>query len=140
MALWRVSSRFKKSVYEREFYTKDGQTIIIETGFRWGSWFVETASDTPPVINGVDDDCEEETDMLNFATDDEIISVELDYMSDGWYNDIKFPDGMSEDEQEKLTALWEAEWSNGLESEGWLASDCEQVVYGPTDVERVSYE
>ena len=51
MATWKISNQEKKSVIETEIWrnSKTDQTVTIETGWRWGEWFVE--SDTEPKID-----------------------------------------------------------------------------------------
>lgn len=36
MATWRLETLDKKSVYEREFWKKDGIRVEVVTGYRWG--------------------------------------------------------------------------------------------------------
>ena len=36
MATWTISPAWKKSIIERNYYTKDDNTVVIETGWRWG--------------------------------------------------------------------------------------------------------
>jgi hypothetical protein len=48
MATWKVSPYYKKSCEEHEYYTKDGMTIVRQTGFRGASFIVETSDDNPP--------------------------------------------------------------------------------------------
>jgi hypothetical protein len=42
MALWKIEPTFKKSLLERCYYFKDGKTMMIETGWRWGEFTCET--------------------------------------------------------------------------------------------------
>ena len=66
MAEWNVQPTWKKSVIERQQMTKGDNTIIIETGWRWGEFIVYTDDDNPPNIEaGVDMfDCGYETEMV----------------------------------------------------------------------------
>ena len=50
MATWNVQPTYKKSVIERQRMYKDGQSFIVETGWRWGSFECETEDDNPPLI------------------------------------------------------------------------------------------
>ena len=49
MAIWKISNLHKKNAVERQFWTRDGKTIIREEGFRWGTWSCE--SDEKPDVN-----------------------------------------------------------------------------------------
>jgi hypothetical protein len=70
MATWSVKPAWKKSIIERNYLTKDGNTVMIETGWRWGEFTVETEDDNPPNIEaGVDIyDCGYESELVE--TDD----------------------------------------------------------------------
>ncbi len=55
MAEWSVKPIWKKSIIEKNYYHKDGQQVVIETGWRWGEFTVYTDDDNPPNIEaGVD--------------------------------------------------------------------------------------
>ena len=69
MATWSIKPEWKKSIIERNHLTKDGNTIVIETGWRWGEFHIETQpsdGDTPPVL-------EEGVDLYNCGYDCEMI-------------------------------------------------------------------
>jgi hypothetical protein len=48
-----------------------------------------------------------------------------------------WPEGMDEDEMERLTDIFNEDGTEGLENEGWDNSDTEYFVTGPLDVEFV---
>ena len=50
MATWSVKPTWKKSIIERNYLSKGDNTIMIETGWRWGEFTVETDDDNPPNI------------------------------------------------------------------------------------------
>ena len=50
MATWKVEPTWKKSIIERQYWIKEGNTIVEETGWRWGSFYVYTDDDNPPEI------------------------------------------------------------------------------------------
>ncbi len=55
MATWSVKPEWKKSIIERNYFTKDDNRVMIETGWRWGEFTVYTDDDNPPDIeSGVD--------------------------------------------------------------------------------------
>ena len=137
MANWTVSTVNKKSCEEHEIWTKDGMEIRRISGFRWASFDVETNDDNPPEFEfrstpeGSDD--LDSIDMYN-CCENNIENVELISMDDGWYGDIIFPDDMPEEEQERLLELWEEEYYDGWEGEGWVLDETEAWVWGPIEV------
>jgi hypothetical protein len=140
MAIWRVSTYYKKSCEEHEYYYKDGQTIVRKTGFRWGSFFVETDDDNPPkfefdYVPGGDG----RLDSINMydCCVNNIVGSELEHMSDGCWEDIEFPEEMDDEEQERLTELFDESSIYEVleESEGWSQNDTEAWVWGPILIE-----
>ena len=141
MATWTVSTYYKKSCEEHEHYTKDGMTIIRKTGFRGGTFIVETTDDSPPefefdLVPGGDG----KYDSINMydCCYNNIENVELDNMWDGWFEDIDFPSDMPEEEQERLQELIEEEGDiyDVLENqEGWIQSETEAWIWGPILIE-----
>ena len=115
MATWQIEPSWKKSLAERMHFVKDGKRIIIETGWRWGTFICETEDDTPPVI-------EEGTDL--FDCDYE---VEMQETSDGCWEEREFH-GFSEEEEEAMEEwLDENSWWD-LEEEGWDQVDNEMII------------
>ena len=55
MARWKIEPTWKKSLIERMYFTKGKKQIIVETGWRWGSFECETEDDNPPLIEEGDD-------------------------------------------------------------------------------------
>ena len=140
MASWKVSTYFKKSCEEHEYYVKDGQTIVRKTGYRGCSFFVETNNDNPPefefdfVPEG--DGKKDSIDMYSCSYNN-IENVELDTMWDGCWEDIVFPEDMDEEEQERLMEVIE-EYGvyDALENEeGWTQTDTEAWIWGPILIE-----
>lgn len=140
MANWKVSNYYKKTVEEHEHYVKDDMTIIRKTGFRGGSFFVETNDDNPPefvfdyVPNG--DGKKDSINMYN-CIDKNIENVELDSLWDGCWEDIVFPDDMDEEEQERLMELIDEDGIYEVleEQEGWTLTDSEAWMWGPILIE-----
>ena len=143
MATWTVKTQDKKSVEEHEIWTKDGKTIRRITGFRWGSWIVETSDDNPPEFeftevpngNGKLDSID-----MNNCYENNIENVELDSMVDGWYGDVQYPDDMDEDEIERLNELWEEEGYDAWENEGWYLDETEAWIWGQIEILNESGE
>jgi hypothetical protein len=141
MTNWKVSPYYKKSCEEHEYYTKDGMTIVRQTGFRGASFIVETSNDNPPefefdyVPGG--DGSKDSIDMYNCCVNN-IENVELDSMWDGCWEEIEYPEDMGEDEKERLQALIEEEGDvyDVLENqEGWTQSETEAWIWGPILIE-----
>ena len=123
-----VSTVNKKSVEEHEYWQKDGNTIIRVTGFRWGSWMVTTSDDEEPqfvrVRNPLGNELEDSIDMYS-CYENNIEDTELNSLDDGWYLDIVYPDDMDEEEQERLSELWDEDSYEGWESDGWVQTETE---------------
>ena len=124
MAEWSVKPQWKKSVIERNYLTKDGNTIMIETGWRWGEFIVYTDDDNPPDIEaGVDIyDCGYETEL-----------VECD---DGCWEEQDM-DECDEETQQWLEEFFEEgnSWLD-LEEHGWTQGDCEMIIDSDLIIER----
>ena len=98
MATWTVSTHYKKSCQEVEFWVRrEGEGKIITTnGFRYGEWTVETTDDNPPEFEFTfvpgGDGKKDSINMLDCEVNN-IESVELVEMFDGgcWY-DTEFVD------------------------------------------------
>ena len=140
MANWKVSTYYKKSCEEHEHYTKDDQTIIRKTGFRGASFFVETTDNNPPEFEFTfvpgGDGVKDSINMYDCVYNN-IENVELDTMWDGCWEDIVFPESISEDEQEAYQERF-AEFSvyEVLEDEdGWSQSETEAWIWGPILIE-----
>ncbi len=121
MATWTISNYHKKNAVEKQFWVKDGVTIIKEEGFRWGSWSCESEERPDVDLNNPDG-----YDVLNTDYD-----WEMQDMEDGCWADWTFPEDMPEEEQERIQALWEEEWFDGLEGDGWYNDETEHWIYGP---------
>jgi hypothetical protein len=52
-------------------------------------------------------------------------------MEDGCWADWTFPEDMPEEERERIQTLWEEEWFDGLEGDGWYNDETEHWIYGP---------
>ncbi len=121
MAIWKITNATKKNAVERQFWIKDGVTIIKEEGFRWGIWSCE--SDEQP---DVDLDNSDGYELM--STDYE---WEMEEMIDGSWVDWTFPEDMDEEEQERIQELWDEDSFDGLEGDGWINDETEHWIYGP---------
>ena len=115
MALWKIEPSWKKSLIERCYYHKDGNTIMIETGWRWGSFECETEDDNPPSIESGDD---------LFATDYDVEMIET---WDGCWEEVD-SDDCDEETQEWLEEFLEENSWLDLEEHGWVQTDSEMII------------
>ena len=124
MAVWKIEPTWKKSLAERSHYTKDDKEIIIETGWRWGEFTIETEDDEPPVL-------EEGVDLFNCDYE-----VEMQYCDDGCWEEREFF-GFTDEEEEAMNEwLDENSWLD-LEEEGWTASENEMIMSCEPSIEKV---
>ena len=125
MATWRVEPQWKKSVIERSYWVKDGNTIVEETGWRWGSFYVYTDDDTPPNLEpGVDIYC--------CGYESELIEC-----SDGCWTEQDY-DECDDDVREWVEEfLEEGNSIYELEEHGWICSDTEMIIDCDMTIEKV---
>jgi hypothetical protein len=121
MAIWKIENQYKKNAVERQFWVKDGITVIKDEGFRWGTWTCE--SDKRPDV-----DLENPDGYELFDTE---YDWEMEDMNDGSWVEWTFPKDMPEEEQERIQALWDEDWYDGMESDGWANDETEHWIYGP---------
>lgn len=139
MAIWTVSTYYKKSIEEHEHFVKDGQEIVYQTGWRGGSWTVTTSDNNPPDFEFIEvpggDGRRDSIDMNN-CYENNIEEVELIETFDGWWADIKWPNDMDEEEQQRLQEIIDEEGVYSLEDqEDWMHNDTEVYVWGPIQIE-----
>ena len=134
MAWWKVSTTEKKSCEEREIWTKDGKTITRINGFRWGTFSVETSDDEEP--EGITAENEDGIDMYSHIGDN-IESIELDSMDDGWYGDYEF-DGFTDEEEQEILEAMEDDYYDYLESNGWYNDETQAWLSGPLEITKES--
>jgi hypothetical protein len=130
---YKVSTRYKKSVTEIEFFRKDDKTITYSTGWRWG--YV-----TLLVPEGVDLAAE-----LDAENNDEVEIDELGYdindrdLDDGCWDEWDYGDL----DDEAIAAIDEAIEEEGyaygalVDVLGWEAVDSTLVFSGPLDIENL---
>lgn len=127
MAEWSVKPEWKKSIIERNYYHKDGNTVMIETGWRWGEFLVYTEDDNPP-------DIEAGVDIYNCDYDTELVETE-----DGCWEEHDM-DECDEETQEWLEEFFEENSWLDLEEHGWVQGDCEMIIDCDLIIERVDVE
>jgi hypothetical protein len=135
MAYWTVSTQQKKNVEEHELWQKDDFVIRRITGFRFGTWSVETNDDEVPILN---QDSGPSGDAINMNEyfDENVENIEMEMLDDGWYADVIWPDDMPDNERERLEELWEEDSYSGWEGEGWVNYETECWATGPLNIER----
>lgn len=116
MATWRVEPTFKKSVIERNYLTKGDNTVMAETGWRSGSFYVYTDDDNPPNI-------EAGVDIYNCGYESELIET-----WDGCWEDID-TDDCDDETREWLEEFFDEgnSWLD-LEEHGWSQDECEMII------------
>lgn len=126
MTTWVLTTATKKNAVEKQFWAKDGQTVIREEGYRWGTFYCE--SDERPDVDLANPD--------GYELGDSDYDWELDNLDDGCWGDWEFPDSMSEEEREAFEAAWDEDHYDGLESLGWVNTETEYYFYGPLELEQ----
>jgi len=119
MAVWRLSTHYKKSAVEKQLWYKDGVTISMEQGYRWGTFYCE--SDEMPDVDLVNPDGYE---VYGY-------DWELDSLDDGCWVEWNWPADMTEEQQDEIMDAWNEDFSDGLENLGWSNDDTEYWFHGP---------
>jgi hypothetical protein len=141
MAIWTVSTYYKKSCQEVETYHqrgKDGK-VTVTNGFRYGEWTVETTDDNPPEFEFVEvpggDGKKDSINMLECESNN-IENCELVEMFDGgcWY-DVEI-EGLEEEEEEEIREFLDEHTPYELEEEGWMQGDTEWWIWGPIEIKN----
>jgi len=129
MATWKLSPQYKKSAVEKMFFYNAGKVIIIEQGFRWATFTVE--SDERPLT-----DLElKNADGYELGCVDNDESWEMCEMTDGCWLDISIGnDKTTSTDEEEFTEAWEEDSYEGVEALGWSQDDTEYYYYGPLEL------
>lgn len=120
MAVWQLSTEYKKNAIEVQLWYKDGVAIKRVEGYRWGTFSCE--SDERPDI-----DLRNEGDGYELADYD----WELDSLDDGCWADWEYPTDFPIEERIKIEEAWDNEWYDGIEALGWSNDDTEYWFQGP---------
>jgi hypothetical protein len=121
MATWELSTDYKKNASERQYWNKDGVTIIREEGYRWGRF--STESDEKPNIDLHNDH--------GYEIGEDEYDWQLEELDDGCWADWEFPDDMSEEEREQIENAYDEDFYEGMEELGWSNDDTEYYLNGP---------
>ncbi len=126
MAVWSVKPDWKKSIIERQIWTKEGVAgyIGIETGWRWGEFHVTTEDDTPPdLVAGVD--------IYNCDYECELVSLD-----DGCWEESDI-DVLDEELRNELETFLEDNSVHDLEELGWILDDTEMTIDCDMTIEMI---
>jgi DNA-directed RNA polymerase subunit RPC12/RpoP len=125
MATWRVSPLWKKSIIEYNHMAKDDNELIIETGWRGGSFYVYTDDDNPPEL-------EPGVDIMSCGYESEMIET-----FDGCWEEYHMDD-CDDETREWLEEFLEENSYFDLEEHGWIFTDCEFVIDCDMEIVRVN--
>lgn len=116
MALWKIEPSWKKSIIERQYYHNGDNTVMIETGWRWGEFECETEDENVPTISAGDNlwDCGYSVEMLETW--------------DGCWEEHDM-DECDDETREWLEEFFEENsWLDLEEQEGWTQGDNEMII------------
>lgn len=125
MTTWNLSPQYKKSAVERMYWYKDGKTIVIEQGFRWANFKVESNEQPLTQYELVNEDGYE----LGCIDNDEY--WEMWDMTDGCWLDIEKGRDCTDEDLEAFEEAWEEDSYEGVEALGWSNDETEYWYYGP---------
>lgn len=114
MATWELTTEWKKSSVERQFWSKDNKVIIREEGFRWGTFTTE--SDDKPLTQ---DELKNE-DGYELDGDWEMVD-----MIDGCWADTEVGRNCTDEDLAEFNDAWEENYYEGVEELGWTLDDTE---------------
>lgn len=125
MALWKVEPTWKKSIIERQYWSKEGiGTVMQEVGWRWGEFVIETEDDNPPEIEEGVDIMNCDYQLIDFSTWDGCWEDKEYYIDD-------------EKERENIEMFLEENSAYELEDDGWECTDSEMIIDCELKIEKV---
>ena len=132
MTTWELTTAYKKSSIERQFWYKDDKVIIREEGYRWSTFTCE-CDKMPLTMEELrnEDDCYE----LDYVDDDN--SWEMLDMTDGCWADTEAGRNCTEEDLEEFNNAWEENYYEGVEELGWFHDDTEYFMTGPLILKNV---
>ena len=128
MATWKLSPQNKKSAVEQMFFYNAGKVIIVEQGWRWGTFTVE--SDERPLTDS--ELVNAEGYELGCIDNDEC--WELSEMTDGCWLDVTAGRNATEQDVTAFEQAWEEDGYDGVEELGWSNDDTEYYYTGPLEL------
>jgi hypothetical protein len=120
---WKLSTIEKKSCTQIEFFKKGELTAQREIGWRW-CW---ARYNEKPDLSDYDPN----KDQVELYALGDIDDMEQD---DGCWEEWTWPEGVDEEESERLEEIYNEEYDEGLEIEGWVLDDTEYWVSGPLEL------
>lgn len=132
MATWELTTEWKKSAVEQQFWHKDDKVIIRNEGFRWGTFTV--VSDTRPLS---DEDLRNESDYFEVGSIDNGENWELVDLTDGCWAEVEKGLNCTDEDLAAFEAAWEENWYEGVEGLGWSHNDTEYYLNGPLKLTNV---
>jgi hypothetical protein len=119
MATWEITTEWKKSSVERQFWYNGDKVIIREEGYRWGTFTVE--SDTMPLT--YEELKNEDGYELGCIENDNC--WELVDLTDGCWSEIEKGRNCTDEDLQAFEEAWEENYYEGVEALGWSQDDCE---------------
>lgn len=119
MATWELTTEWKKSSIERQFWYNGDKVIIREEGFRWATFTVE--SDERPLT---DNELKNE-DGYELGSIDNGNDWEMQDMTDGCWAEVEAGRNCTQEDLDAFKEAWEENWYEGVESLGWSHDDTE---------------
>ena len=129
MSTWKLSTLQKKSCTQIEFFKKGDLVAQREIGWRW-CW--ARYKEKPDLS-----DYDQEKDQIELYALGDIDDMEQD---DGCWEEWTWPDDVDEEEAERLEEIYNEEYDEGLENEGWELDDTEYWVSGPLELTEENEE
>lgn len=120
MATWELTTEYKKSSVERQFWCKDDKVIIREEGFRWATFTIEC--DVMPLTRSeLENEDGFELDYCDIAD----ASWEMVDMIDGCWAETDKGRNCTDEDLEAFEEAYEENYSEGVEELGWTFDDTE---------------
>ena len=123
MSTWKLSTQFKKSCTQIEFFKKGDLVAQHEIGWRW-CW--ARYKEKPDLSN-----YNPEKDEIELYSLGHVLEMEQD---DGCWDDWSWPEEIEVEEFERLEDIYNEEGDDGIENEGWVPEDTEYWVSGPLEL------
>jgi hypothetical protein len=127
MAVYKLSTKWKKSIVQTDFWVNsDGsKRIEEEIGWRWG--YVTFESDEEPEIDL------DNPDGISVYDEFEVLDSEC---NDGCWQELTFV-GFTEEEENEMREWIEENSVYDLEEDGWIMSDSETEFQNELELEKI---
>jgi hypothetical protein len=120
MATWELTTEWKKSSVERQFWYKDDKVIIREEGYRWATFTIE-CDVIPLTLEELKNDDGYELDYVDVAD----ASWEMVDMIDGCWSETEAGRNCTDEDLEAFEEAWDENYYEGVEELGWTQDDTE---------------